>query len=100
MKKFGAIIVVTAVDTLLFVGNVHADMCGMGRKEVDGNWFCQPVQAIQYSNVGSSGSYKQITDMDLQTGSCQFQMKSYSGPLAPLDEEVSRSRSRTIQRNC
>jgi hypothetical protein len=96
MKKFGAIIVIIVVATLLFVGNVQADMCGMGRKEVAGNWFCQPVQAIQYSNVGSSGSYKQITDMDLKTGSCQSQMKPYSGPLAPLDEEVSRSRPGTI----
>jgi Cell wall protein YJL171C/Tos1, N-terminal len=94
MKNFGAMIVVAA---LLLVGNVVADMCSMGSKEVSGNWFCQPVKAIRYSNVGSSGSYNQITDMNVQSGSCQSQPKSYAGPLAPLDEEVSRSRSRLFQ---
>jgi hypothetical protein len=87
MKKFGVVI---AFAALLFIDNVVADMCAKGSKEVSGNWFCQPVQAIQYSNVGSSGSYQQVTNMNSQTGSCQSQTKSYSGPLAPLDEEVSR----------
>jgi hypothetical protein len=94
MKMFGLVI---ASTVLLFVGNVAADLCAMGPKqELNGNWFCQPVKAIQYSNVGSSGSYRQITDMSSQTGSCQYKMKSFSGPLAPLDEEVSGSRSRVI----
>lgn len=86
MKNFGAII---ALAALLLVRSAVADMCAMGSEEVDGNWFCQSVKAIQYSNVGSFGSYQQITNMDDQTGSCQSQPKSYSGPLAPLDEEVS-----------
>ena len=87
MKKFGIVI---ATAALLFIHNVLADMCAKGTKEVSGNWFCQPVQAIQYSNVGSSGSYQQVINMNSQTDSCQSQTKSYSGPLAPLDEEVSR----------
>ena len=88
MRKF---VFVIAFVALLFIDNVLADMCAKGSKEVSGNWFCQVVQAIQYSNVGSPGSYQQITNMNSQTGSCQSQTKSYSGPLAPLDEEVSRS---------
>ena len=87
MRKF---VFVIAFVALLFIDNVFADMCAKGSKEISGNWFCQPVQAIQYSNVGSPGSYQQITNMNSQTGSCQSQTKSYSGPLAPLDEEVSR----------
>ncbi|PMD38099.1 hypothetical protein L207DRAFT_61110 [Hyaloscypha variabilis F] len=80
---------VTASAFLLLARNVLADLCAKGKQELGGNWFCQPVQAIQYSNVGSSGSYHQITDMNSQTGSCQYQLKQYSGPLAPLNEEVS-----------
>jgi hypothetical protein len=97
MRSFATVV---AITTVLMVGNATADLCAMGPKqELGGNWFCQPVKAIQYSNVGSSGSYKQITDMDSQTGSCQHQMKSFSGPLAPLNEEVSEPRSRTIRCN-
>jgi hypothetical protein len=80
---------VTANAFLLLARNVLADLCAKGKQELGGNWFCQPVQAIQYSNVGSSGSYHQITDMNSQTGSCQYQLKQYSGPLAPLNEEAS-----------
>jgi hypothetical protein len=79
---------VTAIAFLLLARNVLADLCAKGKQELGGNWFCQPVQAIQYSNVGSSGSYHQITDMNSQTGSCQYQLKQYSGPLAPLNEEA------------
>ncbi|KAH8787427.1 putative TOS1-like glycosyl hydrolase-domain-containing protein [Hyaloscypha sp. PMI_1271] len=87
MKKSAPIV---ALAALLSVGNVLADLCAMGPKqELNGNWFCQPVKAIQYSNVGSSGSYRQITSMNSQTGSCEYQMKAFSGPLAPLNEEVS-----------
>ena len=89
MKVLGSI----AGSALLFLaGNALADLCGNGKEELGGNWFCQPVKAIQYHNVGSSGSYHQITGMDSQTGSCQYQLKQYSGPLAPLNEEVSRGR--------
>jgi len=66
----------------------------LGRQEIEGNWYCQSVKAIQYSNVGSSGTYKQITNMAAD-GSCSSTMKQFSGPLSPLDEEV---RSNTNQK--
>jgi hypothetical protein len=97
MKKSAPVV---ALAALLSVGNVLADLCAMGPKqELNGNWFCQPVKAIQYSNVGSSGSYKQITSMNSQTRLCEYQMKAFSGPLAPLDEEVSQPRSRITLRD-
>lgn len=67
---------------------VRADMCASGSKEVDGNWFCQPAMGIQYTNVGTAGTYKQITHMG-SDGSCAHQPKNFAGALAPLDEEVS-----------
>jgi hypothetical protein len=86
MKNFGMMIA-TAISLLLV--SVGADLCGMGSKEIDGNWFCQAVQAIQYSNVGIPGTYNQITEM-ASSGVCSSQPKHFSGPISPLDEEVSR----------
>jgi hypothetical protein len=74
----------------IFSENVNADFAipsAVGGKEIEGNWYCQAVKAIQYSNVGSSGTYKQITSMH-SDGSCSSTMKQFSGPLSPLNEEV------------
>jgi hypothetical protein len=54
---------------------------------VDGNWFCQPVTEITYCNVGSPGSYNDITNMP-SDGSCSSTPYAFAGPIAPLDEEV------------
>ncbi|KAJ8066048.1 hypothetical protein OCU04_005140 [Sclerotinia nivalis] len=59
-----------------------------GCSEVLGNWYCNPVDAILYSNVGSPGTYNQVTDM-ASNGICSSTPKSFSGPISPLDEEVS-----------
>jgi len=66
---------------------VLADDCASTSTEIDGNWYCQAVQAIQYNNVGTQGSYNQVTAMN-SDGSCASMLKSFSGPLSPLDEEV------------
>lgn len=65
-----------------------ADQCASGSTLDAGNYFCQLVEAIQYSNVGSSGSYNKVTSMG-SDGTCASSAVSYSGSLAPLDEEVS-----------
>lgn len=44
---------------------------------------------IVYSGLGFSGSYKQITSMDENSGTCSSQDKSFSGSLSPLDEDLS-----------
>ncbi|KAF3482032.1 uncharacterized protein GIQ15_04791 [Arthroderma uncinatum] len=54
-----------------------------------GNWYCDPVDSIKYTNFDFSGSYNMITNMDDGSMSCGSSPKQYSGPLAPLDEEVS-----------
>ncbi|TVY80728.1 putative serine-rich protein P23A10.11c [Lachnellula suecica] len=78
----------TGSAILIALAGVNGDLCTRSRQEVDGNWYCQSVQAIRYSNVGSPGSYNQITDM-APDGTCSSSPKHFSGPLAPLDEEVS-----------
>ena len=57
--------------------------------EDNGNWYCSPVQRISYKSVGTEGSYDRVVDMDAATGQCQFEKQLFSGPLAPLDEDVS-----------
>ncbi|KFY27221.1 hypothetical protein V493_03637, partial [Pseudogymnoascus sp. VKM F-4281 (FW-2241)] len=65
-----------------------ADQCGAGSTLDGGNYFCQLVEAIQYSNVGHTGTYNKVTSMG-SDGKCASAPTSYSGSLAPLDEEVS-----------
>jgi hypothetical protein len=78
---------IVVAATLIALSGTHADLCGVGRTEIRGNWFCQPVEAIRYSNVGTAGSYKKIVNMT-SDGNCESVPKDFSGPLSPLDEEV------------
>lgn len=55
----------------------------------DGNYYCSPTDAIIYSNVGTSGSYNDITSMDESTCVCTSEPFKYSGSLAPFNEELS-----------
>ena len=84
------LVTTVATATVLVLSLVNADLCSQGSIEIDGNWYCQSVQAIQYSNVGTPGTYNQVTDMP-PDGNCASTPFSFSGPLAPLDEEVNAS---------
>jgi hypothetical protein len=57
-------------------------------QEIAGNYYCDQVNAITYNNVGFAGTYNQITSMDNTTCACSSSPVSFSGPLAPLNEEV------------
>lgn len=70
------------------VSGVVADLCASGSIEIAGNYYCQAVNAIKYANVGTPGSYNQITHMG-SDGTCTSTSKAFSGALSPLDEEVS-----------
>lgn len=56
--------------------------------EEQGEWYCRQVQRVTYQNMGKSGQYKEVVNMDHQTGKCDFAAKQYSGPLAPFNEPV------------
>lgn len=79
-------IVVAASLALLFGAN--ADQCAAGSSLIGGNWYCQHVEAIRYSNVGTAGSYKEVIEMKAD-GTCKSKTKHFKGPLSPLNEEVS-----------
>lgn len=61
--------------------------CTGSAKEEGGNWFCGAVDQILYSNVGHPGTYKAVSHMG-SDGSCKFEDKAFTGPLAPFNEEV------------
>jgi hypothetical protein len=70
------------------VTGVNADFCSSGSTDIAGNYYCKAVNAIKYSDVGTAGSYNQVTDM-ASDGTCTSTAKSFSGAISPLDEEVS-----------
>ena len=65
-----------------------------GAVEIDGNWYGNAVQAVQYTNVGTGGQYNAVIDMDA-SGVCTTQPKAFGGPLSPLDEEASSAISKS-----
>jgi len=75
------------ISAALFAAVVSADAgC-----TTDGhnNWYCQEVNAISYTGVGSAASYNKVTGMNPSNGQCSSTPFGYSGPLSPLNEEVS-----------
>lgn len=61
--------------------------CAAGSaQEINGNWYCQAVSAISYFNFGTPGTYQRVTAMG--DGECATAPQSYSGGIAPLDEDV------------
>jgi len=53
-----------------------------------GNWYCSAVDSISYTNFPGTGFYNKVTKMIAATGQCETEKHSYSGSLAPLNEEV------------
>lgn len=51
--------------------------------------YCNPVDQISYSDLGYSGTYQDVTGMDLGACTCSYAPKAFSGPLAPLNEGLS-----------
>ncbi|KAH3675667.1 hypothetical protein WICMUC_002584 [Wickerhamomyces mucosus] len=56
---------------------------------VSGNYYCDEVSAVVYNNVGYSGSYSDVTNMDESSCECTQESVSFEGTNSPLDEELS-----------
>lgn len=67
-----------------FLGPALASLCSM----INGYSYCSDVQKIVYDNVGFSSSYTDVVLMD-ESGSSLTAAYSFSGDMAPLDEELS-----------
>ncbi|KAI1392782.1 putative TOS1-like glycosyl hydrolase-domain-containing protein [Hypoxylon trugodes] len=53
-----------------------------------GNFFCKnAVKQIKYNGLDLAGKYRAVASMD-NSGTCTFEDKDYSGPIAPFDEDL------------
>lgn len=77
-----------AAMVLASAAAVNAGFCADAINE-GGNFFCpNAVKQIKYTGLDGSGKYRAVSKMD-STGTCTFEDKTYSGPIAPFDEELS-----------
>jgi Cell wall protein YJL171C/Tos1, N-terminal len=72
-----------ALIVAAFVARVNAQC-----QQIAGNYYCAQTNAIIYNNVGFSGTYNEITNMDSTSCQCSSSPQSFSGGLAPLNQEV------------
>lgn len=70
------------------VSNALIQQCNGKAVDEGGNWYCGAVNHILYQGLGGKGSFKAVTGMG-SGGECNYEEKAFSGPLAPLDEDVS-----------
>ncbi|KAH7155471.1 putative TOS1-like glycosyl hydrolase-domain-containing protein [Dactylonectria estremocensis] len=80
----------TSVIVLASTGLASAltQQCTGTAADEGGNWFCGAVEQILYEGFSGSGTYKAVTNMG-SSGECTTEDVPYSGPLAPLDEDLS-----------
>lgn len=81
--KFSFSVIYTIATAL--ISSASADSCSY----IDGNYYCSSVNAVYYDDIGYSGSYSDVTNMDEDSCECTSESYSFSGTLSPLDEELS-----------
>ncbi|TGJ85118.1 hypothetical protein E0Z10_g3628 [Xylaria hypoxylon] len=63
--------------------------CSDAVQDLIGNYYCPGgVKQIKYSGLDIPGKYRAVANMD-NSGTCTFEDKAYSGPIAPYDEDLS-----------
>lgn len=66
------------------LGGASASSCSY----ISGNYYCDQTELVQYENVGFSSSYDRVTSFN-SDGTCSNTPQSFSGSLAPFNEELS-----------
>ncbi|KPM38622.1 hypothetical protein AK830_g7950 [Neonectria ditissima] len=82
--KYTAAIVLASTG----LSSALTQQCTGTAAEEGGNWFCGVIDQILYEGFSGSGTYKAVTNMG-DNGQCDSEDVPYSGPLAPLDEDLS-----------
>ena len=78
----------TAAIAITAIAGASAQVCAFGSAYNEkGNWYCQAVNAISYTNFGTPGQYDKVTSFN-NNGKCSSIGKDYAGGISPLDEEV------------
>jgi hypothetical protein len=80
----------TATVVAIAIAGASAQACAPNTAhEEGGNWYCQAVNAISYTNFGTPGQYNKVTSFNEGAGSCSSVSTDYAGGISPMDEEVS-----------
>jgi hypothetical protein len=83
--KYSSALLFGGAATVVSAGAYCADSV----QDSIGNFFCQgAVKQIKYDGLDIPGKYRAVSTMD-DSGTCTFEDKAYSGPIAPYDEGVS-----------
>jgi hypothetical protein len=78
----------TATIAATAVAGALAQACAAGSAyNQNGNWYCQAVNAISYTNFGTPGQYDKVTSFN-DNGKCSSVSTDYAGGISPMDEEV------------
>ncbi|KAF8469644.1 putative TOS1-like glycosyl hydrolase-domain-containing protein [Kalaharituber pfeilii] len=82
-----------AILKSVFLGSVAAlaslGFASASCRTINGLGYCNSVKQIKYDNLGYSGTYQDVVGIDLDSCSCTYAPKAFSGPLAPLNEGLS-----------
>lgn len=79
----------TFVKSIVFGALVSLGLASANPQTYGGITYNNPVSAITYSNLGCTGTYQAVTGYNKDDCSCTYSPKTYSGPLAPLNEGLS-----------
>ena len=97
LSRVNAIMHFPIVVGAVLAASLSTAQAADGCTQIGGNHYCNKVKSVTYDNFGSSGSYMDVTSFE--GGTCSQESRSYSGPLAPMNEEVS-CKSTTEQPTC
>lgn len=76
--------------TAVLLSLIGATWATSSCSEVAGNWYCDATEQVTYSGLGGvAGSYDRVTNMDAESCTCTKSVQAFSGPLSPLDEDLS-----------
>lgn len=82
---FSDSIVKSAAASLLLLAASANAQCS----QIAGNYYCNKVSQVVYENIGFSGTYNAVTNIDTNSCSCSSKPVAFSGSLSPLDKEIS-----------
>ncbi|KAF5100778.1 hypothetical protein D0Z03_000755 [Geotrichum reessii] len=71
------------------VGLVSAGGADSSCTNIIGNYYCNEVSQVQYTNIGFQGSYNEVISFNTDSCTCDSKPVKFSGSLAPFDQELS-----------
>lgn len=71
------------------VGLVSARGADSSCTNIIGNYYCNEVSQVQYTNIGFQGSYNEVIGFNTDSCTCDSKPVKFTGSLAPFDQELS-----------